>query len=374
MKRLTYYVVFWLFSLGGVANAQPNIKSESIGQQQSSATSSVTKKITADRILAQIAPSKPTLADALSQAPADRSVENRSIDIKTDRLETVDTDNTARPEMPPGFVVRPQALSRTPEDRSLENQLIDIKNDRPETADKYNTYQPETSPGFSVFNPVGFGADNNLLFLSLSYQNRTRFTRTADGEAGIGFGLGDATKSIGVELSYGIDSFGSSAGFGSGGFNAKLHKRLNDDASVAVGWNQFARLQFRGGANVPSDYPRNSYYVVGTNIFHTREDINAPFSRVAISGGIGSGVFLRFDPKLSPGDSNRGVNVFGSIGVRIARPISAIIEWTGQDVGVGLSIAPFKDIPLVITPAIRDIAGAGDGARFILGSSIAINF
>ncbi len=287
MKRLTYYVAFWLFSLVGVANAQPNIKSESIGQQQSSATSSVTKKITADRILAQIAPSKPTLADALSQAPADRSVENRSLDIKTDRPEKVDTDNTARPEMPPGFVVRPQALSRTPEDRSLENQSLDIKTDRPETADKYNTYQPETSPGFSVFNPVGFGADNNLLFLSLSYQNRTRFTRTADGEAGIGLGLGDATKSIGVELSYGIDSFGSSAGFGSGGFNAKLHKRLNDDASVAVGWNQFARLQFRGGANVPSDYPRNSYYVVGTNIFHTREDINAPFSRVAISGGIG---------------------------------------------------------------------------------------
>jgi hypothetical protein len=332
MKRLTCYVVFWLFSLVGVANAQANIKSESIDRQQSISTSFVTKKLTVPRILAQMAPSKPTLAD------------------------------------------RPDAPSRTPEDRSLENQLNDIKSDRVETVDKYNTYQPETSPGFSVFNPVGFGADNNLLFLSLSYQNRTRFTRTADGEAGIGIGLGDAAKSVGVELSYGIDSFGSSAGFGSGGFNAKLHRRLNNDASVAVGWNQFARLQFSGGANVPSDYPRNSYYAVGTNIFHTREDINAPFSRVALTGGIGSGVFLRFDPKLSPGQSNRGVNVFGSIGVRIARPISAIIEWTGQDVGVGLSIAPFKDIPLVITPAIRDLAGAGDGARFILGSSIAINF
>jgi hypothetical protein len=263
---------------------------------------------------------------------------------------------------------------KTPEDRSLENRLNDIKNDRGEIVDKYNTFQPETSPGFSIFNPVGFGADNNLLFLSLSYQNRTRFTRTADGEAGIGIGLGDASKAIGAEVSYGIDSFGSSAGFGSGAFSVKLHRRLTDDASVAVGWNQFARIQFAGGANVPSDYPRNSYFVVGTNIFRTNEDINAPFSRVALTGGIGSGVFLRFDPTLSPGSSNRGLNVFGSVGVRIVRPISAIVEWTGQDIGVGLSIAPFKDIPLVITPAIRDIAGAGDGARFILGTSIAVNF
>jgi hypothetical protein len=264
--------------------------------------------------------------------------------------------------------------NRTPQDRSLENQLNDIKNERGESADKYTTFQPETSPGFSIFNPVGFGADNNLFFVSLSYQNRTRFTRTADGEAGIGVGLGNATKGIGAELSYGIDSFGSSAGFGSGAFNIKLHRRLNDDASVAAGWNQFLRVQLTGGANVPLDYPRNSYYLVGTNIFRIQEDINAPFSRVAITGGIGSGVFLRFDPKLANGQSNRGLNVFGSVGVRIARPISGIIEWTGQDIGVGLSIAPFKDIPLVITPAVRDLAGAGDGARFILGTSIAVNF
>ncbi len=343
MKRLLCYVSCWMFFLTGIVNAQVDTRGKSSSQQQPDTNSPVVADRSTDRyypaavlgsdlILAQIAPSQPTQSDRL------------------------DSPN------------------QTPADRSLENRLNDIKNDRGDVVDKYNTYQPETSPGFSVFNPVGFGADNNLLFLSLSYQNRTRFTRTSDGEAGIGIGLGDATKLVGVELSYGIDSFGTSAGFGSGAFNIKLHRRLNEDASVAIGWNQFARLQFSGGANVVSDYPRNSYYAVATNIFHTREDINAPFSRVALTGGIGSGVFLRFDPRLNPGESNRGFNVFGSIGVRIARPISAIVEWTGQDLGVGLSIAPFKDIPLVITPAIRDIAGAGDGARFILGTSIAINF
>jgi hypothetical protein len=344
MERFLCYVSCWMFFLSGIANAQIDTKHKSSSERQPNLTSSVVEAPVADRdypavvlgrdnhILAQISPTPPPQA-----APIDPPI-------------------------------------KTPEDRSLENRLIDIKNDRGEIIDKYNTFQPETSPGFSIFNPVGFGADNNLLFLSLSYQNRTRFTRTADGEAGIGVGLGDGAKAIGAEISYGIDSFGSSAGFGSGAFSIKLHRRLNDDASVAVGWNQFARIQLAGGANVPSDYPRNSYFVVGTNIFRTNEDINAPFSRIALTGGIGSGVFLRFDPTLSPGASNRGLNVFGSVGVRIARPISAIVEWTGQDLGVGLSIAPFKDIPIVITPAIRDLAGAGDGARFVLGTSIAINF
>jgi hypothetical protein len=41
---------------------------------------------------------------------------------------------------------------------------------------------------------------------------------------------------------------------------------------------------------------------------------------------------------------------------------------------IGASIAPFDNFPLVITPALRDITGAGDGARFILGGGVAFGF
>jgi hypothetical protein len=68
------------------------------------------------------------------------------------------------------------------------------------------------------------------------------------------------------------------------------------------------------------------------------------------------------------------VNVFGNVAVRVARPVSFIAEWTGRDLGLGLSIAPFKNIPFVITPAVRDVVGAGDGARFVLGAGTAIRF
>ena len=274
----------------------------------------------------------------------------------------------------------PSSLPTNPiiqENKELQNQLNNVKeNPAPPKEDKFNTYQPKSSPSFSIFNPVGFGADKNLVFFSLSYQNRTRFGNVSDGEAGIGVGLGDALDSVGVELSYGLNSFGSSAGFGSGGFNAKVHKRLGEDAAVAIGWNQFAQIQFGGGrnGNGASDYPANTYYAVGTKIFRTRDDINEPFSRVAVTGGLGSGAFLPFDRNADPRVARGGINPFGSVGVRIARPVSAVLEWTGQDLGAGISIAPFDNFPLVITPAVRDITGAGDGARFILGASVAFNF
>jgi hypothetical protein len=271
------------------------------------------------------------------------------------------------------------AASPSQENKDIQDRLNNINNSNPAVSDKYNTYNPRTSPGFSIFNPVGFGADNNLVFFALSYQNRTRYTQTSDGEGGFGIGIGDANN-IAAELSYSINSFGSSAAFGSGAFNIKVHKRLSEDTAVAIGWNQFAKTQFGAGrnGNGPSDYPNNSYYAVGTKIFRTREDINDPFSRVAVTAGVGSGVFLPFDEKTL---DRTGLGVFGSVGVRVARPISAVLEWTGQDLAAGVSIAPFENFPLVITPAFRDIAGistnsagATAGARFVMGASVAFNF
>jgi hypothetical protein len=286
------------------------------------------------------------------------------------------------PETPAAPAKTPASPTLNQENKDIQDRLNNINNQSP-APDKYNTYNPRTSPGFSLFNPVGFGADNNLVFFGLGFQSRSRYTNDNDGGATIGVGLGDAVNSVGAELSYSLNSFGQNSGFGSGAFNAKFHKRLSEDSSVALGWNQFATIlvgQGRRSGISATDYPRNSYYAVGTKILRTREDINDPFSRVAVTGGVGSGVFLPFDETtLDP----TGLNVFGSIGVRIARPLSAVVEWTGQDLAAGISYAPFENFPLVITPGFRDIAGIKDsvspgavkaGPRFVLGASVAFNF
>jgi hypothetical protein len=95
-------------------------------------------------------------------------------------------------------------------------------------------------------------------------------------------------------------------------------------------------------------------------------------SRVTASIGIGGGRF-RSESAINRGDEDP--NIFGSVGVQVAQPVSAIAEWTGQDLNLGASITPFPGIPFVITPAAADITNtAGDGARFILGVGYGISF
>jgi hypothetical protein len=254
----------------------------------------------------------------------------------------------------------------------LDRQLGDLNNQK-FPVDAPGSSDFGLSPALSISNPVGFGADGGVGFLSGSYQARTRGGSTSDGELGIGLGLFDATSAVGLELSYSINTFGSSHGFGSGGFNAKLHKRFGD-AALAVGWNRFANITFgnNGGA---SDYPSNSYYAVATQVIRTTEEIDSFLSRISLSAGVGGGQFLSYDTTRTNLNAG-GVNAFGSAAFRLAKPISAVVEWTGQDLAAGLSITPFGDgFPLVITPAFRDISGINNQtARFVLGVGTAFKF
>ena len=239
----------------------------------------------------------------------------------------------------------------------LQNELRDLENVKVEEGF-------QASPALSIYIPTGFGADNNTGFIGATFQERTRYSNVSDGGVGIGIGLGDAQKAVGVELSYTAASFGGSRDFGGGGFNAKVHRQIGDGLAVAAGWNGFANL---GGRN---DF-ENSIYGVVSKVFRTREDISLPFSRVAVTAGVGNGQFRTEDAVAK---DEGGIGVFGNVAVRVARPVSLIAEWSGQDLGFGVSLAPFKNIPLVITPAVRDVVGAGDGPRFVLGTGLAFKF
>ncbi len=216
-------------------------------------------------------------------------------------------------------------------------------------------------PSLTIANPYGFGADRGF-YSGLSYQMDTRggLDGENDGDAtwGFGVGLGNAQKAIGAELSYNFASFGQNGrDFGSGGFNLKLHRKVAEGWGVSAGWNSFLSI---GDDNDLDD----SLYLSTTKIFRTRENLNSAFSRVGATIGIGNGQFRSEDDIF---DNNEAVNVFGSLAFRVARPVSLITEWTGQDLAMGLSVSPFRTVPLTINLSARDIAGAGDGARFIFG-------
>lgn len=221
-------------------------------------------------------------------------------------------------------------------------------------------YEAEASPALSIYIPVGYGLDGWSVWGSGGFQAGVREDTGSVGAGGVGVGLGDAKKYVGLELGY---TFVDSDDFGEGGFSGKLHRRVGDNASIAFGWNGFANI----GRN---DF-EHSIYGVGTYIFKLTRSLDSAFSRLALTVGGGNG---QFRSNVDRDQFENGANIFGNLALRVIRPVSLIAEWTGQDLAVGLSIAPFKNFPFVITPAVRDVTGSGYEPRFVLGAGVSFKF
>ncbi|NJP11543.1 MAG: hypothetical protein HC866_20435 [Leptolyngbyaceae cyanobacterium RU_5_1] len=221
-------------------------------------------------------------------------------------------------------------------------------------------YKAEASPALSIYIPVGFGADGWTVWGSGTYQAGVREDRGSVGAGGVGVGLGNALKYVGLELGY---TFVDSEDFGEGGFSAKLHKRFRNDLAIAVGWNGFA--------NIGRHDFEQSIYGVATKVFRLSNSLDNPFSRLSLTVGAGNGQFRTNEDR---DNFENGTGIFGNLALRVIRPVSLIAEWTGQDLALGLSIAPFRKFPFVITPAFRDITGSGYGPRFVLGVGVSFKF
>ncbi len=231
-----------------------------------------------------------------------------------------------------------------------------------------STLGAAASPGSSSGSPTAFGADFGSVFTGASFQERTRFTSSSDGAVSAGFGLGNATKAVGLEIAVSVLDLTSRGGddraFDRGSVSFKLHRRLPNNFAVAVGYENALVWGFTDAGS--------SFYGVGSKIFQFQDSPRQPFSSLTVSLGLGNGRFRTEDDFNA---DKKTVNVFGSAGLRVLEPVSVIADWTGQDLTLGASIAPFRNIPIVITPAIADVTGsAGDGSRFILGVGYSYSF
>jgi hypothetical protein len=231
-------------------------------------------------------------------------------------------------------------------------------------------------PSTSFYTPTGWGLRRGQAALWALYQAETRASDNDDGSAGAVIGLGNPERlgfDVGVNFLSLFGGRGTDAGFGErGSFNFKLHRRLSSDTSVAVGVRN--TLIWEG-----SDAPTR-YYVVGSKVFRLDEDIRRPFSRVYASLGIErSSVGSQHEPfeneAQSVIDEFGRTNVFGSLAVKLAEPVNAFAEWSGEDLNIGVSFVPFRRVPLIVTPAIVDITGkANDDPRFNLAVAYLFRF
>jgi hypothetical protein len=219
-----------------------------------------------------------------------------------------------------------------------------------------------SSPSITIINPSAYGASWGNAGIGFGYQERVRFIDQSDGVIGLGFGLGNPRKNIGAQI--GISLVDVSAPFRDGAINVKLHRRLPQDFSVALGVQGITTWgETDGGSSV---------YGVVTKRFKLRQNRTKPFSEMYTTLGIGGGQF-RSESDINNG--NETVGVFSSVAIKMFQPVGLVTEWTGQDLTIGVPLVLFRNLPLVVVPAVTDITGsAGDGARFVFGFGYTFSF
>jgi hypothetical protein len=217
------------------------------------------------------------------------------------------------------------------------------------------------SPSITLLTPSAYGKSWGQASVGGSFQSRTRFGSESDAAIGFGFGLGDARKAVGLDVGVGIADM---SGFQRGSVGLKLHRRFGNQLAVAVGVNNALTWGLIDGGISP--------YGAVTKGFRLREETSLPFSQLYVSAGAGTGRYRSEDDVINRRNT---VGAFGSVAVRVIEPVNLIAEWSGQDLTLGLSILPFRKIPLVFSPAVTDVTGtAGDGPRFTFGVGLGFSF
>ena len=232
------------------------------------------------------------------------------------------------------------------------------------------------APGTNSGTPLAFGPNWRDAFVGGGYQNQTRgfkqpngtisANNTNDGSVSAGFGLGDNREAVGVEVAItSLSTFRS--GFGNRtAFSFKVHRMLGNTAAVAVGVeNAF----IAGGQKTDGT---DSWYGVVSKVFVLPGTESGFFKAFTMSGGIGNGRFRFLDDVVK---NKQTVNVFGSASMLLHNKVSAIVDYTGHDLNLGLSLVPFHGFPMVITPTLADVTGtASKTPRFELGVGIGMHF
>lgn len=217
--------------------------------------------------------------------------------------------------------------------------------------------QLRPAPASSFLTPTAYGADWGDVYVGLAASIGTANRgRDSDGSASVGFGLGDATRYLGLEINSSINSLRGFADDGTVGF--KLHRVFPSASNLAVafGWENPIKW---GSARIEPE----TFYGVVSRRFDLQPGQANPVP-LTVSLGAGTGAYRSTG---SIANNTNGINFFGSLGLRIQPEISLISSWTGSGLGFAASAAPFEN-PFVFTVGIADVTdNTPDGTR-ITGS------
>lgn len=228
-----------------------------------------------------------------------------------------------------------------------------------------------SAPGVSTASPLAFGPNWGDVFFGAGYQATTRNGGGDDGSVSGGFGLGNSQTAIGLEVVLVSASTVRSGFFERTMASLKAHKSLPGNSAIAFG---FEGIELNGETGADPNWFAAASRVVA---LRNGGDEATMFSQATLNIGAGNGRFCPAEEVLTDVFTTKdcGVNVFASAGLRANKYIGLIADYTGQDINLGVSLAPFPKFPIVITPALVDVAGlANKEMRFTLGAGIGMRF
>jgi len=220
--------------------------------------------------------------------------------------------------------------------------------------------KPVPSPAITYFNPIGYGNSWGNIGAGIIYNERARLGNSEDGAMSFSIGIGDPEESVGVDTTLNILSLtggednGASDAFSTGSISLEISRNLPGNSGVSFGVENLIRFSF-SEAGRRGETP-TSTYLVGSKRFQLREDPISPFGIAYVTIGLGNGKFRPAEDFEFDNDGSQ-FNLFSSLAIQILPRVNGIAEWTGQDMTLGLSVVPFRNLPLVITVVGIDLNG-----------------
>lgn len=215
-----------------------------------------------------------------------------------------------------------------------------------------------TQPGVASSSPIGYGPSQGDIFVGVGYQAKTGTSGEQDGALAVGGGFFNPNESVGLEVVL-VSLSTVRSGFGSRMVaGAKVHKILGD-FGVGVG---IEGLKLNG-----DEFDTDpSYYIAATTTRPVRDADT--FNSATFNLGLGNGRFQSAEDFVT---GETGIGAFASAALRVNHFSSAIIDYTGAQINLAMSFSPFRDLPLVITPALNDVTGeSGSAARLSIGAGM----
>lgn len=198
------------------------------------------------------------------------------------------------------------------------------------------TVKPWPSPSLNPGVPSAFVANWGDVFVAGSAATQGNERPDADGSWVAGFGLGDASRAIALELSGGCGSVKNFCSNGS--FGARVSRLLINQPrarlALAGGWQNGVQWGNEGRQD-------NVYSATLTYAIPLRPGTSFP-QTFQINAGVGNSSFA---PYVDTGSESQ-VGGFGSVGVELTPALGVSAGWSGRGVNAQLSYSPLRDVPI----------------------------